>query len=107
MRDVLFPNDSLEPASKALAALRVAEPRLRRADRQQVSFRPCSLDEMLAPDHLARIVWGLVCRWDLKLFLAAIAARGEAPGRAATDPRILICLPSSGFFAPGRSSASC
>jgi transposase len=55
-------------------------------------MRPCSLDELLEPEHSARVIWALVCRWDLNLFLAKITARGEAPGRAATDPRILICL---------------
>src|SRR5205823_11908284 len=34
----------------------------------------------------ARVVWELVGRWDLGKFLAAVAARGEAPGRAADRP---------------------
>jgi transposase len=38
------------------------------------------------------MVWAVVCQWDLSLFLATITARGETSGRAATDPRILICL---------------
>jgi hypothetical protein len=33
--------------------------------------------ELLEPDHLARTVRALVCRWDLSLFLAAITARGS------------------------------
>jgi transposase len=74
------------------ASLPPAEPRLRRADRAQVLLRPCSLEELLAPDHQVRMVWAVVCQWDLSLFLATITARGETSGRAATDPRILICL---------------
>jgi len=50
------------------------------------------LEELLAPDHQVRMVWAVVCQWDLSLFLATITARGETSGRAATDPRILICL---------------
>jgi transposase len=93
MDDALFPAASPGPRGLGpAAALPPAQPRLRRADRSQVLLRPCSLEELLAPDHPARIVWALACRWDLSLFLAAIAARGEASGRAATDPRILICL---------------
>jgi transposase len=38
------------------------------------------------------MVWELVRRWDLGAFLAVIKARGQAPGRASTDPLILIGL---------------
>jgi len=67
-------------------------PRLRRPDRAQMLMRPCSLDELLADDHDARLVWRLVETWDLSRFLDAIRARGEAPGRAATDPKLLVAL---------------
>jgi transposase len=55
-------------------------------------MRPCSLDELLADDHDARVVWRLVETWDLARFLDTIRARGEAPGRAATDPKLLVAL---------------
>ena len=55
-------------------------------------MRPCSIDELLADDHDARLVWDLVQTWDLSRFLQTIRARGEAPGRASTDPRLLIAL---------------
>ncbi len=67
-------------------------PRLRRPDRAQMLMRPCSLDELLADDHDARLVWQLVQTWDLSRFLDTIRARGETPGRAATDPRLLVAL---------------
>jgi transposase len=43
-------------------------------------------------EHPVRIVWQVVGRWELSRFLASVQARGEAPGRSATDPRILISL---------------
>ena len=55
-------------------------------------MRPCSLDELLADDHDARLVWQLVETWDLSSFLDTIQARGETPGRAATDPKLLVSL---------------
>ena len=55
-------------------------------------MRPCSLDELLDDDHDARLVWRLVQTWDLARFLDTIRARGEAPGRAATDPKLLVAL---------------
>jgi transposase len=69
-----------------------APPRLRRVDRQQVRFVPCTLEETLEADHPARLVWALVSSWDLSRFLDVIRARGQAPGRAAVDPVILISL---------------
>ena len=91
--DTLFPAGQDAPNKpSAAAALPPADPRLRLADRSQMLMRPCFIEELLEPGHLARIVWALVCNWNLDLFLAAIAARGEASGRAATDPKILITL---------------
>jgi transposase len=69
-----------------------APPRLRRPDRRQMIIRTAALDELLADDHDARLVWNLVQTWDLTRFLETIRARGEAPGRAATDPRLLVAL---------------
>ena len=67
-------------------------PRIRHANRQQMLMRPCSLEDLLPDDHDARTVWTLVSSWNLDRFLDTIRARGEQPGRAATDPRILISL---------------
>jgi transposase len=68
------------------------EPRLRRPDRGQVLLRPCSLEELLPPEHQVRTLWAVVERLDLSLFYAALKARGEVPGRAATDPRLMVAL---------------
>jgi transposase len=55
-------------------------------------MRPCSLEETIPPEHDVRTVWKIVASWDLTRFLDTIRARGDDPGRAATDPRILIAL---------------
>jgi len=67
-------------------------PRLRRPDRAQVLLEPVCLEERLAADHMARSVWAVVERLDLAKFYEVIEARGEAPGRAATDPKLLVAL---------------
>jgi len=69
-----------------------AEPRLRRPDRDQVLMRPCSLEELIKPDHEVRTLWMVVQKLDLSRFYQALKARGEVPGRAATDPRLLVAL---------------
>jgi transposase len=69
-----------------------ATPRLRRPDRTQLMVQPRSLDDLVPQDHPVRAIWVLVQRWDLALFLQAIRARGSRPGRAATDPQLLIAL---------------
>jgi transposase len=69
-----------------------APPRLRRPDRQQLLVQPRTLDQLVPEDHPVRALWALVQRWDLTLFLQGIRARGERPGRAATDPQLLIAL---------------
>src|SRR5436305_15350218 len=69
-----------------------AAPRLRLPERQQAEFRYIVLDRRLPADHQARAVWDYVCRLDLSPLLGAIRAVAGAPGRDATDPRILMSL---------------
>jgi transposase len=90
----LFPDlDGDGPTERPPADLGPAPPpRLRRPDREQMLMRPCSIDELIGDDHDARLVWQLVATWDLSAFLATIRARGEAPGRSATDPKLLVAL---------------
>jgi transposase len=68
-----------------------APPRLRRPDRQRI-IQPRTYDELVPQDHKVRAVWALVRGWDLVLFLEVIRARGARPGRAATDPQLLVAL---------------
>ena len=69
-----------------------APPRLRRPNRKQLIVQPRTIDDLVPHDHPVRAIWALVRRWDLTLFLQDINARGTRPGRAATDPRLLIAL---------------
>lgn len=68
------------------------EPRLRQPDRLQVLLRPCSLEQLIGLDHPVRTLWALVERLDLAAFYQSVKARGRVPGRAATDPRLLVAL---------------
>lgn len=67
-------------------------PRLRRPDRSQVQWNVSSPDELIAPDHQARAVWAVAEAMDLSDLLDAVRARDGAPGRDATDPRLLVAL---------------
>jgi transposase len=67
-------------------------PRLLSPDRRQLEMRTVDLEALLPSDHRARLVWAAVERLDLTAFYDEIAARGSAPGRPATDPRLLLAL---------------
>lgn len=86
----LFP--SLEchdpnPAPQAQAA-----PRYKSPARDQVETRLLALDEMIAQDHPARVVWMLVQQLDLSALYERIKAREDTPGRDPIDPRLLLAL---------------
>ena len=70
------------------AAVVTASPRLRQAERQQVEMQWASLDQLLDPEHPARLVWEATGDMDLRLLLAPIRAIEGHVGRDATDPRI-------------------
>ncbi len=67
-------------------------PRLRQAERRQVSLRPISLEDLLPADHRARFVWSFAERLDLAALYGAIKAVEGHPGHPPADPRILLAL---------------
>jgi transposase len=74
-----------EPASGGL-------PRLRFAERDQIAWRPVSLDGLLADDHRVRLVWDFVEGLDLASLHATVKAVDGRPGHPSADPRILLAL---------------
>jgi transposase len=88
----LFDEQAMKAPTRADAVETADAPRLRVANRRQVILRPMDLEALLAPDHEVRALWALIERFDLSAFYESIRARGTAPGRAATDPKILLCL---------------
>ena len=83
-RGSLFEAGSLEGDRRAERALppRIGVKRLRYAERHQIEFQECSLDELLPEDHEARIVWDYVCGLDLSALVEPIQAVECGPGQA-------------------------
>jgi transposase len=67
-------------------------PRLKSPDRSQIDPNPKRIDELIPPDHPARLVWELVQELDLKPLYAQIKAVEGHAGRPAVDPRVLVAL---------------
>jgi transposase len=66
--------------------------RLRKAERQQLSFFPFCIDDMVGPHHRVRTVMAVVEKLDVSGFWAPIRARKGIAGRNATDPQLLVGL---------------
>src|SRR3989304_5457248 len=93
MTQTLFDKGKAEqPSPGEVAAARAMEgnPRLRVPQRNQVEIHWASLDELLEPEHPARMVWACVCGLDLHCWLKTIKAVEGVAGRDATDPRLLV-----------------
>ena len=92
MSEFLFEPDDMEgPSPGEVAAeppsnpVTGGKPRLRIPHRDQVEMHWASLDELLEPDHQARVVWAMVCGLDLSRLLSEIKAVEGHVGRDATD----------------------
>lgn len=90
MDNELFDKGPSAPASTAKPAS--AEPRLRRPERNQVEMHYASLDQLLEPEHPARIVWAAVAGLDMSRWLAEVKAVVGEPGRDGTLPHLLLAL---------------
>jgi len=80
------------PGHSAESTPRGGRRRLRCAVRNQIEFQECSLDELLAEDHQARLVWSYVEELDLSSVYGEIQAVEGGPGHPPADPRILFAL---------------
>ena len=89
----LFPEAvTAEAAANVGRPVAEAPPRLQVPDRRQRFWEDACLDERLAADHSARLIWQLVETLDLSAFYTPLRARGAEPGRPAIDPRLLVAL---------------
>jgi len=68
------------------------EPRLIRPNRSQPRWDLLDLESQLPPDHPARIIWAYVETLDLQALHDRVKARGEHPGRPASDPAVLLAV---------------
>src|SRR5260370_2904631 len=75
-----------------MAAVSGEAPRLRLAERRQLSWRTYDVDSLVGPTHVARTIWQFLDKFDLAYFYADIKAREGVAGRDATDPKILLTL---------------
>lgn len=80
------------PAEEAQPVEPTGEPRLRRAQRDQIEFHTAALDDLLDEDHPVRAIWDAVQDLNVASLLATIRAIEGHVGRNATDPRILLAL---------------
>lgn len=77
--------------SPSSAAAPKPQPRLRCADRQTL-LPAMPLEDLLAPEHLARTVWEFVQGLDLTPLLETLRSVEGRPGRPAIDPKLLVAL---------------
>jgi transposase len=73
-------------------AITEAVPCMKSPDRWQVDPNPKRIEDLIAPDHKARLVWQLVQELDLAPLYGRIKAVEGHPGRPAIDPRIPVAL---------------
>jgi transposase len=92
MAELLFDPSELPERLEKPAEVAGGKPRLRLPERDQIEFRSASLDQLLPPDHEARVVWEAVSKLDLSPWLREVKAVAGEVGRDATDPRLLLAL---------------
>lgn len=96
MDQFLFSDDELPAAPTDAEGSTEQEfagtPRLRTPQRDQFEMHWRPIDELLEPEHQARVVWAAVARLDLSRWLQEIRAVEGHVGRDATHPALLVAL---------------
>ena len=89
--ETLFPLAAVEPTA-GTPERPAGRPRVQQVERHQVTLQMQALDDLLAEDHQARLVWQYVEGLDLTKLYQQIKARQGRAGREAIDPKILMAL---------------
>src|ERR1017187_3776702 len=66
--------------------------KLRSVNRQQTMMAEIYVEELIPANHIARAIWDLVGRMDLKQFTESLRTAAGCAGRPAWDPKVLISL---------------
>jgi len=74
------------------ASTETPAPRMKSPDRSQIDPDPKRIDDLIPPDHPARLVWELIQELDVTPLYAEIKAVEGHAGRPPIDPRILVAL---------------
>ena len=85
----------MEAAEKAQTA--AAPPKYVQIDRAQGMFTTLRVDELIGPEHPARLIWNLVEQFDLTAFEKGIASREGGAGRSCWMPQLLISVLIYGY----------
>ncbi|HEV1999478.1 MAG TPA: IS1182 family transposase [Xanthobacteraceae bacterium] len=67
-------------------------PRFRRPERRQAGWHVAAIDDLVAPDHPVRAVWGFAAAMDLRELHEAVKAREGVPGQAPPAPELMMAL---------------
>ena len=98
------------PPRPAQPPVPLGRPRLRTANRDQIVFRAAALDELIPPDHPARVVWDYIDGLDLSSLYDLIKSvegnRGRPPSIPRSSWRCGSTPPSTVSAAPGNSTNS-
>ena len=70
----------------------VRTPRMKSPDRWQIDPNPKRIDDLIPPDHKARLIWELVQDLDLTPLYEQIKSIEGHAGRPSIDPRVLTAL---------------
>jgi transposase len=95
----------MDAEAKAGMQAAVGPPKYTPIDRTQGRFTTLQVDDLIGPEHAARLIWKLVGRMDLKAFEKEIASREGGSGRSCWMPHPPIGLWIYGYtrgVAPAR-----
>lgn len=81
-----------ESAEEKKGEREIGRLRLRRAKRDEVAPIPARLENLIGPEHLARLLWEEVEQLELSGFYEHLKVEEGGRGQAATDPQILVGL---------------
>lgn len=70
----------------------VARPKVREPQRAQAAFRFEMPEDLLPPEHPARLLWTVLGTFDLSAFLADVRSAEHAAGRSELSPRMKLTL---------------
>lgn len=70
----------------------VAYPKVREPQRAQSSFRIEVTEDLIPPEHPARLLWNVLGQFDLSPFLAQVKSAQGAAGRGVLSPRMKLTL---------------